>query len=117
MKRFFVITLFLIFALNSFCQEKYTLSGSIKDASNGEDLIGVTIYVKELPGTGTITNIYGFYSLTLPKGEYTIQYSYIGYALQEYKLNFKPRPRWPLDPEAFKLYPTMKRVGKKGIKS
>ena len=31
--------------------------------------------------------------------------------------NFKPRPRWPLDPEAFKLYPTMKRVGKKGIKS
>lgn len=88
MKRFFVVVLLLFFALNAFCQEKFTLSGNIKDASNGEDLIGVTIYVKELPGTGTVTNIYGFYSLTLPKGEYTIQYSYIGYALQEYKLNF-----------------------------
>ena len=69
-------------------QEKYTLSGTVKDLSNGEDLIGLTIFVKELPGTGTVSNVYGFYSLTLPKGEYTIQYSFVGYQTQEYKINF-----------------------------
>jgi hypothetical protein len=40
--------------------------------------------VKELPGVGTVTNVYGFYSLTLPKGSYTIQYSYVGYKTVEF---------------------------------
>ena len=76
---------FIIISTNVFSQEKFTLSGNIKDASNGEDLIGVTIFVKELPGVGTVTNVYGFYSLTLPKGSYTIQYSYVGYKTVEFK--------------------------------
>lgn len=38
-----------------------------------------------MPGVGTVTNVYGFYSLTLPKGSYTIQYSYIGYKTIEFK--------------------------------
>ena len=63
--------------------KKYTISGSVKDASSGEDLIGVTIYVKELPQTGALTNDYGFYSLTLPQGEYTLIYKYIGFVTQE----------------------------------
>jgi len=79
-----LITLLTI-STNIFSQEKFTLSGNIKDASNGEDLIGVTIFVKELPGVGTVTNVYGFYSLTLPKGSYTIQYSYVGYKTVEFK--------------------------------
>jgi hypothetical protein len=82
------LLLLILLTSSAFAQEKFTLSGNIKDANNGEDLIGVTIFVKELPGTGTITNVYGFYSLTLPKGEYTIQYSFIGYETQPVKVNF-----------------------------
>ena len=73
------ILIFLILGINfaSFSQ-KYTISGNIKDIANGEDLIGVNIFVKELKGVGATTNNYGFYSLTLPKGKYTIIYSFIG---------------------------------------
>ncbi len=82
------ILILLFCSVNLFSQEKYTLSGTVKDLSDGEDLIGLTIFVKELPGTGTVSNVYGFYSLTLPKGEYTIQYSFVGYKTQEYKIKF-----------------------------
>lgn len=78
-------TLFLFISITIFAQEKFTLSGSIKDAADGEDLVGVTIFVKELPGVGTVSNIYGFYSITLPKGNYTIQYKYLGYKTIEFK--------------------------------
>jgi len=76
---------FIIISTNVFSQEKFTLSGNIKDASDGEDLVGVTVLVKELPGTGVVTNVYGFYSLTLPAGKYTIQYKYLGYKTIEFK--------------------------------
>src|SRR4051812_10507952 len=59
-------------------QQKFTISGHIKDASNGESLIGATVFVKEI-GNGATTNEYGFYSITLPTGTFTLQYSYIGY--------------------------------------
>lgn len=59
-------------------QEKYTISGTITEANSNETLIGVTIAVSELR-TGTTTNEYGFYSLTLPKGTYLITVSYLGY--------------------------------------
>ncbi|MCO6498950.1 MAG: carboxypeptidase-like regulatory domain-containing protein [Vicingus serpentipes] len=88
MKNTLFIFFFLLFPFLVNAQEKYTLSGNVKDAVDGEDLIGVTILVKELPGTGTTANVYGFYSITLPKGEYTIQYTFIGYKTQEFKLNF-----------------------------
>lgn len=57
---------------------RVTLSGYLRDASNGEALIGAAVYVEELQ-TGTISNTYGFYSLSLPEGEYTITFSYVGY--------------------------------------
>ena len=59
-------------------EQKYTISGFIKDGETGESLIGATIIIA---GThiGTITNEYGFYSLTLPANEYVLEYSYIGY--------------------------------------
>ncbi len=59
-------------------QEKFTLSGHIGDAASGEELIGATIYIKEL-ASGGVTNVYGFYSLTIPAGDYHIRYSYVGY--------------------------------------
>lgn len=57
---------------------KCAVSGTITDAETGEDLVGATIYVKSL-GTGTVTNVYGFYSLTLPRGKYVLVANYIGY--------------------------------------
>jgi hypothetical protein len=59
--------------------EKYTLSGTIKDASNGEELIGAVLGVVELPSVGVASNTYGFYSITLPKGKYTFYVSYVGF--------------------------------------
>ena len=58
-----------------------TVSGYIKDAANGEGLIGVSVYVKET-GTGAATNNYGFYAITVPSGTYNLVISYVGYAKQ-----------------------------------
>jgi len=75
----FVISLLFLFLSNwGFSQEKFTLSGTISDNKNNETLIGVNVVVK---GTKmfTITNEYGFYSLTLPKGQYELNISYVNY--------------------------------------
>ena len=75
-------SLFLFIVLSAFhsaqAQTKHTLNGYVKDASNGEALIGAAIFIKEL-GTGTTTNVYGFYSITLPGGNYSTEFSYVGY--------------------------------------
>lgn len=55
-----------------------TLSGFVKDANTGEALIGSTLYLKELQ-TGVVCNAFGFYSITIPKGIYTIDCSFVGY--------------------------------------
>lgn len=60
-------------------QSKYTVSGTVKEKSSGETLIGVNIMVVENPSIGITTNEYGFYSLSLPEGNYTLRFSYIGY--------------------------------------
>jgi len=59
-------------------QEKFTLNGTISEEKSNESLIGVSIYFPELQ-TGTTTNEYGFYSITLPKGTYKIIISYLGF--------------------------------------
>ena len=63
--------------------QNVTISGTIKDAANGEDLIGAIIAVKEDPSKGSTSNAYGFYSLTLPAGSYTLVYQYVGYQVKE----------------------------------
>ncbi|HAS44269.1 MAG TPA: hypothetical protein DCS93_27575 [Microscillaceae bacterium] len=63
-------------------KNKATLNGIITGKSDGEYLIGATVYVKELD-IGAIANAYGFYSLTVPSGNYTFIFSYIGH--QPYK--------------------------------
>src|SRR3954466_16396737 len=57
----------------------FTISGYMKDVKNGEVLIGANIYVQENNALGATTNLYGFYSLSLPKGKYKIAYSYLGF--------------------------------------
>lgn len=59
-------------------QERYTLSGTVSEAASNETLIGVTVAISELK-TGTTTNEYGFYSITLPEGEYQVVVSYLGF--------------------------------------
>ncbi|NJO92218.1 MAG: TonB-dependent receptor, partial [Chloroflexia bacterium] len=78
MKTILLGALCFLLTLTSFGQDRYTISGYLKDAKNGEALIGATVYVDEI-SNGTITNAYGFYSITLPKNEYNIRYQYIGY--------------------------------------
>jgi len=63
-------------------QKKFAIGGYLRDQSNGEVLIGVTVYCADFK-TGTVTNMYGYYSLTLLPGKYTIRYSCIGYVPQE----------------------------------
>lgn len=75
-----ITTLILFFSTTLLpAQQKFTISGTIKDKTNGETLIGANIFPLELPGMGASCNEYGFYSLTLPEGEYHIVYSFISY--------------------------------------
>ena len=67
-----------------------TVSGYIKDAANGEGLIGVSVYVKET-GTGAVTNNYGFYAVTVPPGSYNLVISYVGYAKQTRSVDLTDR--------------------------
>jgi hypothetical protein len=80
MKNYFLVfCLGSLMALDSIAQSKVTLSGYIKDKKNGEALIGATIYFNDLK-TGSSTNVYGFYSVTVPQGSYEVVFSYIGYS-------------------------------------
>src|SRR5690554_4099941 len=77
MKRYLLLfTLIFTYFIHS--QENSTFSGSISDFSNGEELIGVKVYTEDHK-YGALTNEYGFFSLTLPKGQYSILISYYGF--------------------------------------
>ena len=79
MKHTYILTILIsLIPASLFSQASYTLNGYVNDAETGEVLIGATVYVNEL-NSGTITNSYGFYSLTLEEGEYNIDFRYIGY--------------------------------------
>ncbi|MDB5274832.1 MAG: TonB-dependent receptor [Chitinophagaceae bacterium] len=60
-------------------ESKFSLSGHVKDAKTGEELIGAIIVINEIPSTGAATNAYGFYSITIPQGSYTATVQYLGY--------------------------------------
>ena len=78
MQKFILSSVFMLMMLISFGQN-VTLSGTLKDIETGEDLIGARVTVDEMPGTGAITNVYGFYSLTVPKGTYNITIKSLGF--------------------------------------
>ncbi len=82
MYKFISASLFLLMisAFPALSQDKVSISGNITDAATGEELIGATIFIPEID-RGTATNVYGFYSITLPPGDYTLKVSYIGYKL------------------------------------
>jgi len=77
-KKTIILLTVLLSAISSFSQEKFTLSGIITDAASNETLIGVNVTVASLNANAT-TNEYGFYSITLPNGDYKVAVSYIGF--------------------------------------
>ena len=83
MKKFLSLLLFAILAVTAASAQspkvqKYTLSGYVKDSTSGEYLIGTSVYIKELQ-KGVNCNAYGFYSITIDGGTYSIITSFIGY--------------------------------------
>jgi len=101
MIRFYIVTTLIMLSFAARSQEKVTLNGYVKDASNGEELIGVAVYLPELKA-GTVTNAYGFYAITVPKGTYQLQFSYLGYVTQSLtvELNADLSKNIELAPEA-----------------
>ncbi|MEE9371522.1 MAG: TonB-dependent receptor [Saprospiraceae bacterium] len=80
MKTKYIISLSIILYIpvSILCQDKHTVSGYITDVTSGELLINATVYVDQIK-SGTVSNTYGYYSLTLDEGSYDITYSYLGY--------------------------------------
>lgn len=78
-----LLFLILLLGFQALCSQnqknKFTISGTVSEASSGETLIGVNVIIPELQ-TGTTTNEYGFYSLTLEEGTYEITYSSLGFS-------------------------------------
>lgn len=77
-----------LFSIQVMAQQKYTISGYIKSAASGEELIGATVYEPQT-GSGASSNVYGFYSLTLPAGNYELQYQYLGYQVVSMTVNLE----------------------------
>jgi hypothetical protein len=82
---FFSLIIFTYKSINA--QSKFTLSGHVKDASSGENLPSATVGITELK-KGISSNSYGFYSITLPEGDYTIKVSYLGFETRLIPLHF-----------------------------
>ncbi len=80
MKYLFYSLIFLIFSTQLVYSQSFTLSGYIRDSLNGEVLIGATLRINDI-NKGASTNNFGFYSLTVPKGQYVILVNYIGYKI------------------------------------
>ena len=80
-----ILIVFVFTQSRLYCQEKVTLSGYVSDSENNETLIGVNVIIPNLK-IGTTTNDYGFYSLTVPRGDYKLQISFLGYKNQEIDL-------------------------------
>lgn len=87
-------TFLLVISLGLYClplmaQQNVVLSGTVRDKKTGESLIKAVIRIQELPNAGIISNEYGFYSLSLPKGNYVAVVSQVGYEtlVQKIKLD------------------------------
>lgn len=76
-----------------------SISGFVRDAKSGETLTGAVIYPKENPSTGITTNSYGYFSLSLPMGNYTIIVQYLGYKTKSLPIDLKENIKVTVDLE------------------
>lgn len=85
----------LVFIVSTMsAQDKHTISGFIRDSLTGEELIGASILIKDSKGIGASTNAYGFYSLSMPGGNYTILIQYIGYKTKTHLVNLNQNTKF-----------------------
>ena len=92
MKRLLLIFTLLSLVLSAGAQRNTaTVSGYITDSESGETLLGAGVLVADgaKTPTGAVTNVYGYYTLTIPKGSTSLQYSYVGYSGQTVQLNLQ----------------------------
>lgn len=85
-KYIFSFLLLIILLPFSIFAQNYTISGYIKDAKSGETLISSSVF-DALSKKGTVSNSYGFYSITLPKSQVDMHFTYVGYATGQRKFN------------------------------
>ncbi len=78
-----------LFTIETLAQQNFTISGYVKDGASGETLIAANVFNKSNPAQGAATNLYGFYSLTLPQGDYTLVFSYLGFSNKEIEINLE----------------------------
>ena len=97
LSKFLFFSFFLINGTFLLSQSKHTISGTVSDTSSGEGMIGVRIKVKEFSGIGTVTNEYGFYSLTLAEGTYTFEFSAIGFEMKSQLVDLKENVKFNLE--------------------
>ena len=88
MSKVLILLLFLCVSPLMAQQEKKTLSGYVRDATTGEELIGATIMIQG-SSDGVVTNLYGFYSISLDADQYTIQVRYMGYEAKTIVVDLK----------------------------
>ena len=107
MKQFSIFILLLIITLPGFAQ-MVTLSGYLKDKANGEALISASVYIPQLK-TGVTSNVYGFFSITVPKGSYPVNFTYVGYQTQSptLDLTISKQMNVLLQEDVFRLTHTM----------
>lgn len=88
-----ITLLLIVFTSFLYGQERHTISGIIKDASNGETLFGASVFLKDT-SIGVLTNEYGFYSLTAPTEKYTLVITYFGYATIEQEIDLSKEQKF-----------------------
>jgi len=81
--------------VHGIAQNKFTVSGTVKDEQSGEILIGATVKIQEL-NINVVTNGYGFYSITIPKGNFTVVSNFTGYLSTSQKLNINTNIQLPI---------------------
>jgi len=79
MRKWFFLFIILLSNSVTYGQIKHTISGTIKESGTGESLIGASVYLVELPKSASLSNSYGFYSITAPAGHYTLVISFSGF--------------------------------------
>lgn len=86
----------LLYSGTTFAQDQYTISGHVRDVSSGEELLGASIYIARIKA-GTSSNDYGFYSLTVPAGAYSIRYSMVGFSARVDTITLTENVTWNVE--------------------
>jgi hypothetical protein len=119
-RKYFLFLIFLLVILRSGLSENAlsnpaTISGFVRDARNGESLSGAVIYPKENPSAGITSNSYGYFSLSLPAGEYSLIVQYLGYKTKIIALELKESVKLNIEMEEESI--TLKEVTITGEKN